>query len=296
MWQSEWVARRLEAAHPGLTTEIRIIKTTGDKLAQASLAQIAGKGVFTKELEDSLLEGSTDIAVHSLKDLPTRLPDGLHVGAVPEREDPFDALVVSASLNPSIRSIDQLPKRARVGTSSIRRSAQLQATRSDVEIIELRGNVETRLRKLDEGNYDALILACAGLLRLGFGDRITERIGSSIMLPAPGQGALAIESRDGDTSVSALLNSIEDVDTRRSVDAERAVLAALGGGCATPVATHASIKGEIISIEALVASRAGDRILRDSISGPSTRSIELAEQLAATLLERGAGELLEQSA
>jgi hydroxymethylbilane synthase len=296
MWQSEWVARRLEAAHPGLTVEIRIIKTTGDKLAQASLAQIAGKGVFTKELEDALLEGTTDLAVHSLKDLPTRLPDGLHVGAVPEREDPFDALVVASNWNTSVRSIDQLPKGARVGTSSIRRSAQLRSTRPDVEIIELRGNVETRLRKLDEGNYDALILACAGLIRLGFTDRIMERIDSSIMLPAPGQGALAIESRVGDTSVSALLNSIEDPDTRLAVDAERAVLSALGGGCATPIATHANIDGERISIEALVASRSGDRVLRDSISGPSTRSIELAEDLAATLLERGAGELLEQTA
>ena len=296
MWQAEWVASKLQAAHPGLKTEIRIIKTTGDKLAQASLTQIAGKGVFTKELEDALLEGSADIAVHSLKDLPTRLPDGLHIGSVPQREDPFDALVVSSSLKPTIRSIDRLPQHARVGTSSIRRSAQIRAKRPDLEIVELRGNVETRLRKLDEGNYDALILACAGLVRLGFADRITERIASSVMLPAPGQGALAIESREGDSSVNALLHSIEDGDARCAVDAERAVLAALGGGCATPVATHARIEGEMISIEALVASPSGDTILRDSISGPSIRSIELAEQLAATLLGRGARELLEHSA
>src|SRR5262249_52545607 len=195
LWQTNWVKRQLEQFYPGIGIEIEIIKTTGDKLTEASLVKIGGKGVFTKEIEEALLDCKVDLAVHSLKDLPTTLPDGLHMAAITQREDVRDALIVRESLRDKVKTIKDLPHGARVGTSSLRRAAQLKHQRPDLKTIELRGNVETRLRKVDEGDYDAIILASAGLIRLGFGDRITAKLEPEEMLPAVGQGALGIEAR-----------------------------------------------------------------------------------------------------
>ena len=293
LWQSEWVADRLKRVHPGLNVQIRPIRTTGDKLAQSSLSKIAGKGVFTKELEDALLDHSADIAVHSLKDLPTILPEGLHLGAVPVREDPLDALIVRNDL-PS-KTISELPHSARVGTSSTRRAAQLRYHRPDFEIIELRGNVETRLRKLDEGGMDAIILACAGLARLGLGDRITERVSPDIILPAAGQGALAIEARADDDRVRQLLETMVDQKAAVEVSSERRVLAGLGGGCATPIAVFARVEGspDTIRIDGLVSDLAGTKVVRDSIAAPLDTWKDAADRLVDRLRALGAMDLLE---
>src|SRR5262245_44718641 len=230
MWQSNWVKDQLEDAHSGLVINIEIIKTTGDKLTEASLAQIGGKGVFTKEIEEALLEHRVDLAVHSLKDLPTTLPAGLHIAAVTEREDVRDALIVHPALWESVKSVAELPEGARVGTSSLRRASQLRHARPDLRVIELRGNVETRLRKLDEGDYDAIILASAGLNRLGFNYRITAHISTSEMLTAVGQGALGIETRVDDHRANLLLEVLNHPQTRYATEAERAVLRSLWGG------------------------------------------------------------------
>ena len=296
LWQSEWVASRLRHVHPDLTVEIKTIRTTGDKLAQASLSKIAGKGVFTKELEEALLDGSAHIAVHSLKDLPTILPDGLHVGAIPQREDPLDALVVRKGA--ATTSMSGLIRNARIGTSSTRRSAQLRNIRPDLEIVELRGNVETRLRKLDEGSMDAIVLACAGLTRLGLADRITERIHPELMLPAPGQGALAIESRVDDEWVRRLLEPLIDHRASVEVSAERRVLAGLGGGCATPIAIFARAEpsGTSIRIDGLVSSVDGSRVVRDCVEGKSADWQSEADRLIDKLHALGAAELLEHQA
>jgi hydroxymethylbilane synthase len=292
LWQTNWIKTRLEELHPGLKVEITIIKTTGDKLQTASLAQIGGKGVFTKELEDALLDGRVDLAVHSLKDLPTRLPDGLHLAAVTEREDVRDALIVGEPLKGAVTSISDLPDGARIGTSSLRRAAQLRHQRQDLEILELRGNVETRLRKLAEGNYEAIILASAGLLRLGFGNLITRRLDVAEMLPAVGQGALGIEARRDDDRVSALLSVLNHAPTRAETDAERALLRSLGGGCAVPIAAHAVVSGEFISLDALVAELSGGRVIRKQIQGQSLEARALGEALAGELIAAGAREIL----
>ncbi len=295
LWQANWVKSRLEEAHPGLTVSIEIIKTTGDKLTEASLVKIGGKGVFTKEIEEALLDRRVDLAVHSLKDLPTTLPEGLGIAAITEREDVRDALIVSAALGGSIRSLQELPQGARVGTSSLRRAAQLRHRRPDLRILELRGNVETRLRKLDDGQYDAIILASAGLIRLGYADRITAGIDTAEMLTAVGQGALGIESRIDDEATNRLLGILDHAPTRRAAEAERAVLRRLGGGCAVPIAAHARIRGETSSeleIEALVANVEGNRIIRKQIEGSSEMAEVLGERLARELVEAGARELL----
>jgi len=293
LWQSEWVANRLRQIHPALGVEIRTIKTTGDKLAQASLTKIPGKGVFTKELEEALVAKSADIAVHSLKDLPTVLPEELYLAAVPSREDPLDALVVGK--DGSAKSIFELHNGARVGTSSTRRSAQLRYHRPDFEVVELRGNVETRLRKVDEGIMDAIILACAGLIRLGLGDRITERISPDMMLPAAGQGALAIESRADDDRVRRLLEPMVDENASLEVSAERRVLAGLGGGCATPIAVFARAESSrrVLRIDGLVSDTAGTRVVRDSVVGASDNWQGAADQLVERLRGLGALDLLE---
>src|SRR5262245_49948224 len=208
LWQSNWVKDRREEVYEGLVVSIEIVKTTGDKLTEASLQQIGGKGVFTKDIEEALLDHRVDLAVHSLKDLPTTLPDGLHIAAITEREDVRDALIVREALRENVKSVRDLPEGARVGTSSLRRASQLRHQRPDLRIVEFRGNVETRLRKLEEGDYDAIILASAGLNRLGFGDRATARIALSEMLTAVGQGALGIETRADDQRVNLLLEAL----------------------------------------------------------------------------------------
>jgi hydroxymethylbilane synthase len=300
LWQANWVKTELERAHPGLIVEIEIIKTTGDKLTEASLVQIGGKGVFTKEIEDALIERRVDLAVHSLKDLPTTLPEGLHIAAITEREDVRDGLVVSEPLRGKVKKIADLPQGARVGTSSLRRRAQLLSNRPDLLVLELRGNVDTRLRKLDEGQYDAIILASAGLIRLGFEDRISARIEPEEMLTAVGQGALGIEARIDDEETNTLLQPLNHWPTRHATEAERAVLRRLGGGCAVPIAAlgrfpknkgKSKKPGKLI-LDALVADAEGGKKIRHQLSGPSARAEELGAELAQVLIAAGARELL----
>jgi hydroxymethylbilane synthase len=297
LWQSNWVKDRLEEVYEGLTVSIEVVKTTGDKLTEASLAQIGGKGVFTKEIEDALLDHRVDLAVHSLKDLPTVLPEGLCIAAITEREDVRDALIVSEDLRKYIiNSIEDLPRCARIGTSSLRRASQLRHARPDLQIIELRGNVDTRLRKLYEGDYDAIILASAGLKRLGFDHCISVYLPISEMLPAVGQAALAIETRIDDHRANMLLEVLNHQPTRYAAEAERAVLRSLGGGCAVPIAAHAHFKKNRIShklaVEALVADVEGRRLIRRQISGQAQEAEELGARLAEMLAEAGARDLL----
>src|SRR5262245_57364067 len=297
LWQSNWVKDRLEEVYEGLTVSIEVVKTTGDKLTEASLAQIGGKGVFTKEIEEALLDHRVDLAVHSLKDLPTILPDGLRIAAITEREDVRDALIVSEDLRKYIiNSIEDLPRNARVGTSSLRRASQLRHSRPDLEIIELRGNVETRLRKLYEGDYDAIILASAGLRRLGFEHAIAAYLSTMEMLPAVGQGALAIETRSDDQRVNILLEVLNHQQTRYATEAERAVLRSLGGGCAVPIAAHAQFKKNRVSqrlvVEALVADVEGRNMIRRQIAGHAQDAEQLGSKLADMLIEAGERDLL----
>jgi hydroxymethylbilane synthase len=297
LWQSNWVKDRLEEVYEGLVVSIEIVKTTGDKLTEASLAQIGGKGVFTKEIEEALLDHRVDIAVHSLKDLPTILPEGLRIAAITEREDVRDALIVNDSLRKYvINSIEDLPRCARVGTSSLRRASQLRHTRPDLQIIELRGNVETRLRKLHEEDYDAIILASAGLKRLGFDHCVAAYLPTSEMLPAVGQGALAVETRVEDHRVNMLLEVLNHQPTRYATEAERAVLRSLGGGCAVPIAAFAHFKKNRIShrlvVDALVADVEGRRLIRRQVGGQAQQAEELGSRLAEMLIEAGARELL----
>lgn len=301
--QAEWVRTRLNALHPQLEVSIEIIKTTGDRLKSAPLAIIGGRGVFTRELEDALIDCRIDLAVHSLKDLPTTLPHALAIAAIPEREDAHDCLVlphidgesgtktVAAQL-----SIEALPHGATIGTSSPRRAAQLKHLRSDVSIKELRGNVDTRLRKLDVGEYDAIILAAAGLRRLDLSDRISALIGAEEMLPAVAQGALGIEIRADDEATRELLAPMDDAQARAECTAERALLRGLGGGCQLPIAAHAELRGSVLRLQASVMSHDGESLMRDSLEGEASGARELGEKLAARLLERGAAALLVEQA
>jgi hydroxymethylbilane synthase len=291
--QTEWVKGRIKEFNPGVTVGVEIIKTTGD-VKTDPLSVIGGKGVFTKELEDALLERRIDIAVHSLKDLPTNLPSQLTIAAVCEREDPCDALVAREHAGPEQKSILSLPEGSVVGTSSQRRLAQLKHLRSDLLVKDLRGNVDTRLRKLDERQYDALILAAAGLHRLDLASRICELIPPEQMLPAVGQGALAIETRSSDKAVLEIVSRLNHEMTRHACAAERSFLRALGGGCQLPIAGYAVGYDEQLTLEGLVASPTGDAIVRDRISGSTMEAEELGARLAEKLLERGAHELLAQ--
>ncbi|MDT5269087.1 MAG: hydroxymethylbilane synthase [Acidobacteriota bacterium] len=292
LWQSEWVKARLEALDPEVKVRIEIIKTLGDVKLDVPLSVIGGQGAFTKELEVALLDRRVDVAVHSLKDLPTVTPEGLSITATPEREDPRDALVLRAGSAAQANSLKGLAEGAVVGTSSLRRIAQLKHLRPDIQIKDLRGNVDTRLRKLDEGEYDALILASAGLRRLGFDERISAAIEPSEMLPAVGQGSLGIETRSDDAETNALVVRLDDPQTRAAVLAERALLRALGGGCQVPIAAHATVEGGRLKLDGLVATLDGTQVLRDRFEGDAADAARVGEELAARLLERGAGELL----
>jgi hydroxymethylbilane synthase len=291
LWQAEWVKARLGELRPQLEVSIEIIKTSGDVLKHEPLAVIGGKGVFTKELEEALLRGRIDIAVHSLKDLPTVLPSGLVIAAVTEREDARDALVLRTGLTLTHPSIKNLPESAVVGTSSPRRLAQLKHLRPDLSVKELRGNVDTRLRKLDAGEYDAVILASAGLLRLGLSERISAPVEIEEMLPAVGQGALGIETR-AEAETVGLLAPLEDGETRAACEAERSLLRALGGGCQLPIAAHAVVQRERLRLDGLVAETSGERTVRASIEGASQDAENLGSELAAQLLSGGADSLL----
>jgi hydroxymethylbilane synthase len=289
LWQAEKIKEGLIRVNPGLEIQIDVIKTTGD-VKPDPLSVIGGKGVFTKELEDALLDRRIDIAVHSLKDLPTIIPDGLAISAICEREDPRDALVLRAEHR--YNSLRELPAGAVVGTSSQRRLAQLKSLREDVVVKDLRGNVDTRVRKLDERQYDALILASAGLIRLGLRDRISAAIEPDEMLPAVGQGAIAIETRGDDAVAVAATAKLNHRETELRCRAERAFLRSLGGGCQFPIAAHAVVEGSVLKLEGLVAKPDGSAFIRDQLADHFERPEDIGSTLAQKLLDRGAGELL----
>jgi hydroxymethylbilane synthase len=288
LWQSNHIRDRLRASQSGLTVEIEIIQTTGDKILDVPLAKIGDKGLFTKELDRALLDGRIDVAVHSLKDVPTRIEPGLLLAAVTEREDPRDALVAAPG---APKSLAELPRGARVGTSSLRRRAQLLALRPDVEVLDLRGNVDTRLAQVAAGNYDAIILALAGLKRLGFADRVSDLMGGAHWLPAVGQGALAIICRDDDSKTREVLGVLDDDATHRATAAERAFLRDLEGGCQVPIAAHATTEGNHVTIDGLVASLDGREILRQRADGLDAEAV--GRDLAQKLLDLGAGRILD---
>lgn len=287
LWQAEQARERLV----GFDVRIEVIKTTGD-VKSDPLSVIGGKGVFTKELEDALLDGRIDIAVHSLKDLPTILAEGLSITAICEREDPRDALVLAAGSEFDATALGNLPRGAVVGTSSQRRLAQLRCWRDDLVIKDLRGNVDTRIRKLDEGQYDAVILASAGLVRLGLQDRISLRIPIQHMLPAVGQGAIAIETRSDDQFAIEVTGKLDHRETRLACLAERSFLRSLGGGCQLPIAAHARFEDDLLKLDGLVAKPDGSKRLQDALSGPADSAENIGGSLASTLIERGATTLL----
>jgi hydroxymethylbilane synthase len=283
LWQARWVECRL--VEQGHACRIEIIKTTGDKITDVPLAAKVGtKGLFTKEIEEALLAGSADLAVHSLKDLPTELPGGLVLAAVPEREDPRDAMVGSR--------LADLPRGAKVGTSSLRRAAQLRRLRPDVAVESIRGNLDTRLRKLDEGRYDAILLAAAGLKRLGWGGRIAEILEPEVMCPAVGQGALAIETRPAGKGYRACA-PLDDGAAHAAVNAERGVLAALGGGCQVPIGAHADVWGDRLRVRAVVASPDGSELVSAQADGDAADADSIGRKLGTELLERGARRILD---
>ncbi len=283
-WQAHWVQQQL--AKLGYPARIEIIKTTGDKITDVPLAQVGTKGLFTKEIEEALLDGRADLAVHSLKDLPTELPEGLVLAATPEREDPRDALVGCP--------LAALPKGARLGTSSLRRAAQLRKLRPDLRIEPVRGNLDTRLRKLDEGQYDAIVLAAAGLKRLGWEDRIAEILSPDIVCPAVGQGALAIETAIETASAGfAVCHQLNHAPTHAAVTAERALLGALGGGCQVPIGAYAIVGGGRLSIQAVVVSPNGVHLVRDHAQGPVADAARIGRELGEALLAAGADSILE---
>jgi hydroxymethylbilane synthase len=294
LFQAEQAKARLLEVNPSLEVRIEVIKTTGD-VKPDPLTVIGGKGVFTKELEDALLDRRIDIAVHSLKDLPTIVPPALTIGAICEREDPRDALVLRRDIPSQNATLDGLPPQAVVGTSSQRRLTQLRALRADVVIKDLRGNVDTRLRKLDEHQYDALILASAGLKRLGLADRITTAISPEQMLPAVGQGAVAIEIRRDDEAALKAVEPLNHNATRIACLAERSFLRALGGGCQLPIAAHAVLDGDTLRLDGLVASQDGTQIVRANLSGSITEAELLGNQLAERLISLGADSLLQNN-
>lgn len=290
LWQAEHVAELLRAAHPDLIVELVPMSTKGDQILDRSLAAIGGKGLFIKELEVAIEEGRADIAVHSMKDVPAELPPGFVIGAVLERADPRDALVTGLAAT----RIQDLKPAARVGTSSLRRQAQLLAARPDLQIHALRGNVNTRLRRLDEGELDAIVLACAGLVRLGWESRITARLEISESLPAVSQGVIGIECRDDDADTRSRLAPLEHAATRLAMNAERAFSGRLGGSCQSPVAAHAELSEGRLTLAGLVAEPDGSRLLRDSLTGRTQDGVAIGEELAERVLGAGAGALLER--
>jgi len=290
LWQAEYIASCLREKYPDLTVELKYITTIGDKILDAPLAKIGGKGLFTKELETEMLNGEIDIAVHSLKDMPTQVPEGLMLAAITKRLDPGDAIV-----SPKYKTLAALPSGAKVGTSSLRRRAQLLHARPDLEIHDLRGNVNTRLKKLETENFDAIILAVAGLKRLGFGSYITEVIPRDICLPAVGQGALAIEARADDKVVQEMISFLQDEATTCAAIAERSFLGAVEGGCQVPVGVFAEMDAAgQLRVEAVIASVDGRQLLRDQHSGDPGAAAALGQELADRLLAQGGREILQQ--
>ena len=287
LWQAEWARNTLQGAIPGLEVDIEVIHTKGDRVLNAPFSQIGGKGVFTKEIEDALLDRRIDLAVHSLKDLPTELPEGLEIGAISDREDVRDALVTPTGVD-----LESLRDGARVGTSSLRRRAQIQYNRPDLVLEELRGNVQTRLSKMDSEGMDAVVLAAAGLIRLGLEDRISQRLDPELIIPAPGQGAMAIEVRSGDRDVQDAVSYINHDETRQCVVAERTVLEVLGGGCQVPIGVWARIDTERMVMDGVVALPDGTQLVRGQIEGEPDRPEDNGSDLADILTSQGADEIL----
>jgi hydroxymethylbilane synthase len=289
LWQANYVKDRLEQAHPDLTVELVPMTTKGDQILDTPLAKVGGKGLFVKELEVAMLEGRADIAVHSMKDVPVDFPDGLMLHTICEREDPRDAFVSN-----NFTDFESLPEGSVVGTSSLRRQCQIKALRPDLIIKDLRGNVNTRLRKLDEGQYDAIILAAAGLIRLEMPERIKQYMPTEVLLPANGQGAVGIECRADDAQVQGYLSVLEHTETRVRVLAERAMNRKLEGGCQVPIGAFAEVQGEKIELRGLVGALDGSEIIRGNIQGSVNEAESLGEQLAQELLDKGAHTILKE--
>jgi hydroxymethylbilane synthase len=288
LWQANHVKARLDAVAPGIVVELEVIKTSGDKILDVPLAKVGGKGLFVKEIEQALVDRTADLAVHSMKDVPAELAPGLVLCAVSSREVPWDALCARSPV-----TVETLPKGAKVGTSSMRRQCQLLAVRPDLEIALLRGNVPTRLRKLDDGEYDAIVLAAAGLHRLGLADRITQVLPIEMSIPAVAQGVLALEIRDGDNAVRDLVRAaIHDEPTYQKMLAERAFLAKMGGSCQTPLAAHATDNGSGLQVIGLCGMPDGTKMLRATVTGAIGDAEKLGVALAEDLLRQGAAEIL----
>ena len=288
--QTELVRDRLVAAHPGLQVEIVRITTSGDKDLDRPLHQLGGKGVFTKELDDALLENRIDCAVHSLKDVPTEMPEGLVLGAIGHRATPFDVLVANDGM-----ILDELPEGAKVGTSSLRRKAQLYLYRDDLDVVDVRGNVETRLKKLDEGKLDALVLAAAGLERLGLQDRVSEILTQDVMIPAPGQGILAVAIRVGDSKTQRFIDVFEDPNARAAGACERGFLAALGGGCQAPAGALAETIGSSIVITGIIVSPDGIDVYKGDHEGKKSAAAAIGKRLAIDLLDQGGDKVVRRA-
>jgi hydroxymethylbilane synthase len=288
LWQAEWVRARLLERYPDHEISLVKIKTAGDRILDVPLAQVGGKGLFVKEIEDAMLRGDIDLAVHSMKDVPTEFPPGLGLACITEREDPRDALVSRHA------AFDDLPRGARVGTSALRRQAQLLAIRPDLEMVVIRGNVETRLGKMETENLDAVVLAAAGLKRLGFDDRITEFLPVGLSLPAIGQGALGIECRLEDMAVLETVSFLNDPTTARCVGAERAFLRRCRGGCQVPIAAHGEIIGDQLRLSAFIGSVDGGKSVKGALAGPAELYEKLGVELADILLDDGGREVLDE--
>lgn len=288
LWQANWVKSALNTQHPSLSIRLVIIKTKGDKILDVPLAMVGGKGLFVKEIEEALLDGRIDLAVHSMKDMPSEIPKGLCIGAIPERENPQDILISKKGL-----PLSQLEPGARIGTSSLRRAAQLLHARPDMHVFPLRGNVDTRLKKLETENLDAIVLAAAGVKRLGLENRITQFLDENIMLPAVGQGALCIEIRQNDPEVAPIVAKLEHPQTRTIVMGERAFLNRLEGGCQVPIAAHGKIDNTLFSICGLVATVDGKTLIKETFSGPEDSAETIGVELADHLISMGAKTIME---
>ncbi len=288
LWQANWVKSELEKKNPGLSAELVIIKTKGDKILNVTLSKVGGKGLFVKEIEDSLLQGDIDVAVHSMKDMPAEIPYGLYIGAVPDRENPRDVLISKNRL-----SFSELKEGACIGTSSLRRMAQLLRQRPDIKIVPLRGNINTRLKKLETENLDGIVLAAAGLLRMNMRDKITEYLDESFMLPAVGQGALCVEARNNDYKILPFVAKLDHRKTRIIITGERAFLKRLEGGCQVPIAALGRIEDDIFSLTGLVADPDGKNMIKETLTGSIEMAETIGEKLADILLTLGAKQILD---
>ena len=288
LWQARWVQSCLQKIYPDCSVDLLIIKTKGDKILDVPLAKVGGKGLFVKEIETALLEKEIDLAVHSMKDMPSEIPEGLCLGAITKRENPHDVLISRKG-----HSLSDLPKNASIGTSSLRRSSQLLHQRPDLKIVPLRGNLDTRLKKLETEKLDAIILAAAGVIRLELENRITEYINTSIMVPAVGQGALGIEIRSDDTFMTSTMNQLNDINTNSAVSAERSFLHQLDGGCQVPIGAYAKVENNSLHIQGMVAGLTGNPLLKYELSGPPEKAVQLGIDLASQLMQQGAKELLD---